>query len=231
MTTPLAIAPDPLANLAPHARWVLTRAKPDPDALALVRPEATLEALYNAWISAEMYPSAIRLIGAVLPIRECIWWSWVSARHALQMPGAVPATQAIHDTLGAIERWIVQPDEDARRAAWDLGNVAGIDTDVGLIATAVFFSGVTIAPPNSPVVPPPPGAGSPLATGVVIMAAQSHEDPEQIPVTLAAFASQGLEIIKRVGGWEVALQRAYTLHEKQMQEYQRAVAPANGGGR
>jgi len=226
MTTPAVIAPDPLATLSPPVRWLLERAAPDDAALAFVNPQLSLEQLYARWLQNEQVPSAIRLIAGVLPNRENIWWAWVSVRHATQMPGSKGATAAVHAALGAVEQWIVRPDENARRAAWDAGNAAGLDTPVGMVTTAVFLSGSTIAPPNVPPVPPPPGVAMPLIAGVIILSAASPDHPEQMAPTLAAFAAQGMEIVKRLGGWEAALPMAYDTHQRQMQEYARATAPA-----
>ena len=171
--------------------------------------------------------SAIRLIAAVLPARESVWWAWVSARHATQMAGGTAPSEAAHTALNAVEQWIVRPDDNARRAAWDAGNAAGMDTPVGMVCVAVFLNGTSIAPPNIPAVPPPPGAALPLISGVIILAASANSDAKQIPPTLAAFAAQGLEIIKRVGGWEQATKAAFENLQRQQQEYARVTqAPA-----
>ena len=226
MTTPLVVAADPLAALAPPVRWLLERSAPDDAALPFVDPQISLDELYGRWMANEQVPSAIRMLAGVLPAREGIWWAWVSARHATQMPGGKAPTREVHAALSAIEQWIVRPDDDARRAAWTAGNAAGLDTPIGLVATAVFLSGTTVTPPNAPPVPPPPGVAMPLVSGVVLLASVSAGDPERIAPTMAAFAAQGLEIIKRLGGWEAALQLAYDTHHRLQQDYARATAPA-----
>ena len=229
MTTPPVIAPDPLATLTPPMRWLLERCAPDEPAMALVTPTATLDSLYSGWMQAEQYASAIRLIAAVLPSRESIWWAWVSTRHATLTEGGTPATAKGHTALTAVERWVVQPDDTARRAAWDAGNAAGLDNPIGMVTAAVFLSGTTVAPAHVPPVPPPPGVTMPLIAGAITMAAASITPPEQVPVTMAAFAAQGLEIIKRLNGWDAALQLAYDSHQRQQLEYDRATnAPAGG---
>ena len=225
MTTPLVVAPDPLAALPPHVRWLLERCKPDEPALEMVEPSLSIEGLYHEWMSGEQVPSAIRLIAALLPAREGVWWAWVSARFATQMPGGKAPTAAVHDALGAIEQWIVRPTDETCRAAWDAGNAAGLDTPVGLVSMAVFFSGRSIVPPNLPPIPPPPGVISPIVSGVIQVAAAANTDPLQIAPTMVAFAAQGLEIVKRLGGWETALQQAYELDKKQKLEYERATQP------
>jgi hypothetical protein len=226
MTAPLVIAPDPLAACPPLLRWLLERSAPDEEALALVNPSRSLEDLYGAWLQEGHLASAIRLIAGVLPARESIWWAWVSARYAAQLPGSKAPPASVHAALTAVEQWIVRPDDDARRAAWEAGNAAGLDTPVGMVAASVFLSGTTVAPPNVPPVPPPPGAALPLISGAILVAASSNEDPLQLAPTLTAFAAQGMEIIKRLNGWDAALQLAHDTHQRLVQDYARATTPA-----
>ena len=225
MTTPPVVAADPLAALSPLMRWLLERTQPEEPALELLRPELTLEALYSCWLENEQLASAIRLIAAVLPPRESVWWAWISARHATQMAGGTAPTAAVHDALGAVEAWVVRPDDATRRAAWEAGNAAGLDSPVGMAAAAVFLSGTTVAPPDLPPVPPPPGAAVPLIGGAVLLAAATNTDATQIPPTLSAFAAQGLEIVRRLGGWDAAVQQAYAAHTRALEDYERATAP------
>jgi hypothetical protein len=223
MSTPV-IAPDPLAACAPLTRWVLERTAPGDAALALVRPGQSLEQLYGVWLQAAHYADAVRFTAALLPARESVWWAWVSARYAAQLQGTTAPDAKVHTALVAIEQWIVRPDDPARRAAWDAGNAAGLDTATGMVAAAAFLSGTTVAPPEVPPVPPPPGAAYPLVVGAILVAAAAAP-PEQVPATLASFAAQGLEIIKRLGGWDAAAQGAYETQQRLAQEYARATAP------
>lgn len=225
MTTPPAVAPDPLASLTPPMRWLLERAEPEAEALALLNPQHTLEQLYVTWMSSEHVVSAIRLIAAVLPTRESIWWAWVSARYATQMEGGRAPTAKEHVTLNAVEQWIVRPDDAARRAAWDAGEKSGLDAPIGLVAMAVFLSGTTIAPPSVPPVPPPPGVAMPIVAGAILLSAVSNAKPDLIAPTLVSFAAQGLEIVKRLGGWDAALQLAHDTQHRQQAEYDRATNP------
>lgn len=227
MTTPPLIAPDPLASLAPPVRWLITRAAFDDEALVHVDPSRSMDQLYGALTGAGLWPSALRLLAGVLPARESIWWAWVSARHATQLPTAKVPSAAVHAALVAIEQWIVRPDDAARRAAWDAGQVVGTDTPVGMVCAAVFLSGTSVAPAHLPAVPPPPDAAMPLVAGAIILAAASQPEAPQITQLMAAFAAQGLEIIKRLGGWDAALEGAYATHQRQLQEQSAAAA----GGR
>ena len=224
MTIPPVVAPDPFANLTTPARWLYERAKPDDAAMELVNTKLSLEEQYNAWVKAGEFGTCIRMIAGVLPSRESVWWSWVSTRHATQMPGGKPATREVHATLAAIERWIVRPDDETRRAAWDSGNVAGLDTPVGMVSAAVFLSGTSVAPANIPPVPPPPGAAMPIVAGAILVAGSVNEVAENIAPTLAAFAAQGLEIVKRLGGWDAALAHAHETQLRLEQEHARVTS-------
>jgi hypothetical protein len=203
----------------------MERCKPDPDALELVTPTATLDSLYAVWMERKLFPSAIRLIGAVLPARESIWWAWVSARHATQMTGGKAPTAAEHAALGHVERWIIRPDEDTRRAAWDSANAAGLETPIGMVGAAVFLSGVSVGPANVPPVPPPPGATVPIIPGAILLAAARNSRAEHIEPTMVAFATQGLEVVKRLGGWDAATKNAYDMQQRAEQDYKRAIEP------
>lgn len=229
MTTPLVIAPDPLAACPPLMKWLLQRAVPDENALALLNPARSVEELYASWAQAGYWPSAIRLIAGCLPARESVWWAWVSARYATQLPGVKAPTAAMHKVLTSVEQWIVRPDDERRREVWADGEAAGFDSAIGMTAAAVFLSGTSIAPPHLPTVPPPPGAALPLISGAILVASTAPGDEAQITATQAAFAAQGIEIIKRLGGWDSALQLAYDTHQRLTQEYARLTAPPAAG--
>jgi hypothetical protein len=64
----------------------------------------------------------------------------------------------------------------------------------------------------------------PLVSGAILLAAMSNTNADLIPPTLVAFAAQGLEIIKRLGGWEAAVQLAFDTQQRQRLEYEHATA-------
>jgi hypothetical protein len=230
MTTPLAVAPDPLVAYPPVLRWVLTRQPVSAALLPLLAPPCPLEALYARCAEQAAWPEALRLVGAVLPVRESVWWAWVSVRYALQPEGGPAPTPEVHAAITAIEQWIVRPDDDHRRAAWGAGQAAGLDTPAGMVGAAVFLSGPSVAPTTVAPVPPPPGSTLPLITGAILLSAAAAPDPAQLPATLQAFATQGLEIVKRLGGWDTAAQLAYDTHHRLLEEYQRATGGTSSAG-
>jgi hypothetical protein len=64
----------------------------------------------------------------------------------------------------------------------------------------------------------------PLIAGAILVAGTSNDNPEQIAPTLVAFAAQGIEVVKRLGGWDAALKGAHETHLRLQQEYARATA-------
>lgn len=210
------VASDPLASVPQPMRWIVDRAVPAPDALALISERDTPDSVVNTWVSQAQATSAIRLLAHALPIREAAWWAWVSARYATQLGGAPVPTAQVQAALAAIEQWIVRPDDQTRRAAWDAGQAAGVDTPAGLVTAAIFLSGGSVAPPEATHVPPPAGVSHTLVAAAIALAACS--DPVHVDHVSQAFVAQGLEIIKRLGGWEQAITSAQQRHEAVLRE-------------
>jgi hypothetical protein len=230
MTTPLVVAPDPLAAFPGPVRWALTRQPLSEPLLPRLQPQLTLEQVYALCLAQGLVPDALRVIAAVLPVRESIWWAWVSVRYAMQREDGTPPSAEAHAAVSAIEQWIVRPDDENRRTAWQAGRAAGVDTPAGMVAAAVYLSGGSVAPPGVTPVPPPPGGTLPLITGAILLSAVGGKDPAQLPATMQAFAAQGLEIVKRLGGWPAALQLAHESHQRAVLEYQRATGSDGAAG-
>ncbi|HEY0778775.1 MAG TPA: hypothetical protein VGD56_12475, partial [Gemmatirosa sp.] len=216
--TALAPTPTPAAApaapvLSPLLAWLVGRAEAAPDALAnaaaaapdAVRPAADdPELLARAFAATGAPFAALRVVGAALPPREGIWWAWVAVRHTLQTlaergPAAPPA--AAHAALAAVERWISEPTDANRRAAWAAGQAADLTTPAGCLCGAVFFTGGSIAAPQSPMaVPPPPGAHVTMAASAVLMAA-AQLDPARLTDLVGASVAQAAVVANRLGGW------------------------------
>jgi hypothetical protein len=233
MTTP-TIAVQPAApTLAPLLAWLVFRAGIEVDALsaaAEVDPESVAEGaadparLVNALRLAEQGPAACGVLACALPPREGVWWGWLSARHATQLPGAPPLTATAAAALAAAERWIAQPDEDNRRAAWTAADLAGLDTAAGSAAAAVFFTGGSVAPAGMAFVPPPAGLHCTLAGAAVVSSAAS--DAEQFAALLDVYIAQGLAVVTQLGGWDASVQLASQHFEAQRELHAEAVGAA-----
>jgi uncharacterized protein DUF6931 len=223
---------DMRTQMAPTLAWLADRADLDDDARANVGGDAAAAADPGAaarqLLAGGRAADGIRVVACALPPREGIWWAWVSARHAAQVAEAkgAGAAPAVNDALAAVERWITQPSDDTRRAAWAASDVAGLESPAGAAAAAVFFSGGSIASPDVAPVPPPAGLHATMIAASVTMAAAT--DAASLDVVAGAYIDQATEIIKQLGGWDRAAATAKQYHDAQREQHE---AFANAGKR
>ena len=161
--------------------------------MALVRPEMHPLDFVALLMEKALYPDAVRFIAHALPKREAVWWGWVCARRAA---GDNPQPK-IKASLEATEKWIAQPSEDNRRSAMAAAQKAELGTAAGCAGLAAFFSGGSLAPPETPVVPPGEFLSAKAVSGAVIFAAVAKE-PERAPEKFKIFVAQGVEVTNRV---------------------------------
>ena len=204
--------------------WLVERARVPDDAKPLVATAADGAALVQTLTSNAMQAEALRVIAAALPPREGVWWAWVSARHASQLGvgGGAPAP-AVTAALAAVERWISNPDDDSRRAAWAAGERAGLETAAGCTAAAVFFTSGSVAPAEVAAVPPPAGVDRMLVGNAVALAAATN--PAHFEALAGAYVAQGLEVVKQLGGWDKAVALSREHFQAQHDRHVRASAP------
>lgn len=213
------------AAIPPSVAWLAERARVPDDAQPLVAAAVDGAALVQALTANAKPAEALRVIAAALPPREGVWWAWVSARHAAQLtaPGGTP-TPAVTAALAAVERWIANPDEEGRRAAWAAGERAGLETAAGCTAAAVFFTSGSVAPPDIAPVPPPAGIDRMLVGNAVALAAAAN--PAHFEALAGAYLAQGLEVVKQLGGWEKAVALSREHFQAQHERHIRAASPA-----
>ncbi|MEP6690686.1 MAG: hypothetical protein ABJD07_05980 [Gemmatimonadaceae bacterium] len=168
------------------------------DAKGALRPEHAPQDLVAALVAGELFADAVRVMAHALPKREGVWWAWMCARRAASSPGAAEA-----DALAATERWIAQPTEPNRRAAFDASQSATLETAAGCAALAAFLTSGSVAPPNVAAVPPPAFASAKAIAGGVTIAAVKT-DPEHAPEKFRAFIQQSLDVAQRINLWGTA---------------------------
>ena len=241
------MTPGTVATPAPALAWLLDRAALDDEARAAVRranpaalsagasdPAAVVQAL----LEAGQAPAALRVVACALPPREGVWWAWVAARHAIGVqqqraaqppadpdePPPLPPPAIALDTIAAVERWIAQPTDENRRAAWALAEKAGIDTPAGAAAACAFFTNGSLTPVGGPFVPAPAGLHTTLAFAAVLSAAVTT-DAAQLKEVASAFVAQGVEVVKRLGGWDAAVVQAKQTFDHQAEVHAEASKP------
>jgi len=165
-------------------------------ATALARDGLSPRAYMNLLMENNHFPDAVRFLAHVLPKREAVWWGWVCARRSA---GAEPP-EKVKVSLDATEKWIAQPTEDHRRAAMEAARKADLSTPAGCAGLAAFFSGGSLGPPDSPVVPPGDYLTAKAVSGAVIFAAVAVE-PEKAAEKFRTFITQGMDVVTRIKLW------------------------------
>jgi hypothetical protein len=169
----------------------------DGEAKALLRDDLTPRQFLDALIANGRFPDAARLWAAALPKREAIWWASQCARQAYNGEPPPPAAAA----FDAIQKWVVDPSDENRRAAFAAGEAADFGTPVGLVAMATFFSGDSLAPPDLPPVPPDEHLTASTAANVIILSAVLTQ-PESAEEKYRKFFALGVGVASGTNRWE-----------------------------
>jgi hypothetical protein len=160
------------------------------EAGAMLRPGMTPAQYLEALVGASLFPDAVKFLAAALPKRESVWWACVCSRLALPPDSPPPVVQA----LVAAEKWVYEPTEPNRRAAEAAGEATGFASPPSCAATAAFWSGPSIAAPDSPApVPPAEGLAARGVAGAVMLAAV-QKDPELAEEKYRRFLERGVDI-------------------------------------
>jgi hypothetical protein len=153
--------------------------------------------LLDQLIAKGLFHDATQLLAHTLPRREGAWWACLCARQAYGAQPPAPAAAA----LQAAEKWIADPSEDNRRAAFPAGEAADFGTPAGCAALAAFWSGPTIAPPHVPPVPPKEFLASIPVAGAVTLAAVLTE-PHKAGDKHRRFLALGIDVAGGTNRWK-----------------------------
>lgn len=207
----------------PMVQWLLDRADVSDEGRESAAPATDVDALLLHLTAGGHATDALRVVAAALPPREGIWWAWASASHAARVAPDKAGTEPMIAALAATEQWIAAPDDPKRRAAWAAANAAGTDSPAGCAAAAIFFATGSIAPTEIPPIPPPPGLHATMVGLAAILAAAV--DPEHLEALARAYVTQGLEVVKQLGGWSASVEMAKAHFDQQQGEHAKLSAP------
>lgn len=139
---------------------------------------------------------AARFVAQCLPRVDAVRWMLACITEAA---GEQPPARAV--AAKAIRRWLQNPSDDARRRAYEAGEIAGWETMEGLGCLAVFLSGGSMAPAEQEVpVNPQPGLFGQVVAAAVLAAAQARGG--------AAFAGRIATMLDQADGVAAGEQRA-----------------------
>ena len=137
--------------------------------------------IINLLVGSDQLQSAVKFLALGLPKREAIWWGYICA------------SDISKETVDTIEKWVKQPDdEDLRRNAGKLAETLGLYVPFGWVATALFWSGGSIAPLDKPEAEPELFMCGEAVANAIFLAAEQSEDDSTDKMKL--YLKQGLHI-------------------------------------
>jgi hypothetical protein len=173
------------------------RAEFDEETRALAAPDMPVRPYVEQLAAAGRLREAAGALAHLLPKKEAIAWGLESIR---RVPAASEKRGA-EDTMKAVEDWLGGADDAKRRAAVQAAEQAGIGTPAGCLGLAVFLSGGSIAPPDTPVAPEAePHLSAKMVAGAMSMAVAL--DPQNALKHFRSFVDRGFQIASESNIWE-----------------------------
>ena len=167
------------------------------DARELAAPDISVRGYVEQLARGGRLRDAAAALAQLLPKKDAITWGLESVRkvpEAGKKPGAESA-------IKAVEAWLAGADDQKRRAAMTAAEQAGVATPAGCLGLAVFLSGGSIAPPDTPVAP----EAEPQLTGKMTAAALALAvalDPQHEAEHFRAFVDHGFKLASDLKIWE-----------------------------
>jgi hypothetical protein len=137
------------------------------------------------------YVDMLRLMSVALPPRERTWWACLAARDVIGPVEKLPLP------LELAESWVRKPSDATRSAARDAADLADVDDDTVLCATAVIFCDDKLGPGDLAQYPGPPGAGAAASFAMNVKALACGTDIAQ---TADVLINRALDIARGGNG-------------------------------
>jgi predicted component of type VI protein secretion system len=182
--------------VAPGAVAVLERfgLKDDPELAA--DDKCLSEKLVEQLQQRGHFIPALRFLAYALPKRCAVWWVCQCVRQA-SGDAIKPEDLTALDTA---ETWVKDPTEDNRRAAMAMAEKQKHASAACWANVGAFWSGGSMAPPASPVIPPGDDLTGKAIYGAVQLAAVAQQ-PEKAPEKHKQFITIALAVCKGENTW------------------------------
>jgi hypothetical protein len=167
------------------------------EAGSLLHEQSTPEAFLEALLEMEHFIDATRFLAHALPKREAVWWACLCSRqaHVASTPPVIAAA------LLAAEKWVADPKEEHRRAAFAAAEAAGFGTPAGCAAVAAFWSSGSLGPPDVAAIPPGEHlTGRGVANAIMLAAVMA--EPEKAADKNRTFLALGIDVAKGTNRWK-----------------------------
>lgn len=137
-----------LQNLDPVIARAVEQMELSPEAVAVLQPGMSSQAAVQALVGGEHLQDALKLLARLLPKRYAVAWLCQCARGESLGP---------EDRAGAslAEKWVRDPSETNRRAAFEFANAGGYKSCGTWLAAAAGWSGGSLAPASQQTPVPP----------------------------------------------------------------------------
>ena len=157
-----------------------------------LRPDMTAQVAVQALLDAGQVQDALKLLARLLPKRYAVAWLCQCARNQPLDP---------EDKAGAslAEKWVREPNESNRRAAFEFANAGGYKSTGAWLAAAAGWSGGSLAPASQETVVPPPDhlTACAVVAGINMLAAL---DIEQFEARRSGFIEPAMNLLNGGGG-------------------------------
>lgn len=124
-----------------------------------------------------------------------------------QLPNKPPRKMAgSSNSMSALEAakdWLILPSEENAQKALEIGKVCkNNEKPAGLLAQSAFWSGISLAPPGKPVVPPPPKLPARSVATAMVIAAHLPGGTKSPDERFADYLKIGIESAQGIRTWE-----------------------------
>ncbi len=166
--------------------------EPSEEVAALSPPDQPAADLIVALAGAGQYVDAIRYLAVALPRREAVWWACVVGETML---GEITTADSPEGAAWkAAEAWVYEPTELRRQATYPVADALKFNTAGAYAALGAFWSGGSLAPPESGQVVPPGDGLTGSAVGASILLSCVPGDARAIGKRHMAALSIGADI-------------------------------------
>lgn len=156
-------------------------------ARGLLDPAVNVRAYLDSLRRNGLHTDAISVLTHVLPRQYALAWGcecWQKLHEGVEV------NPAERSAIAAAQRWLKEPSEENRRAAFELADRLGLNTAAAWLAAAAGWSGGSVLPPGQPEIPPPASLSGDAVGAALILAAAA--DPESFGARVEACIERAL---------------------------------------
>jgi len=159
-------------------------------ALEWLPDDATPLEYFDLLVTQELFADAIRFLAGWFPKTQAVRWGGSCLQKLTG--GRVPENEVA--ALEAALTWSTEPNEEHRRAAQAVADLAAKKGPATWLATAAFWSGGSLAPPELPPAVPAEGLTAKAVTASLLLAV-SRGDPLQAKDRYRTVLEEGRRLV------------------------------------